>query len=157
MIDNFPQFRDALKANFDRLVSTNPPIFQVDIDKNAFYQLYQNSFPDGTNPMYRVRREYDCSCCHHFINQVGSIVIWNEETKSFNTIWDFDAPYPFTDVCKALSAEVKRHPLYERFFIDTPRAGETYSYERGEKIIRWDHFERLQCLQHLYCQGCLQR
>ena len=51
MIDNFPQFRDALKANFDRLVSTNPPIFQVDIDKNAFYQLYQNSFPDGTNPM----------------------------------------------------------------------------------------------------------
>jgi hypothetical protein len=64
MIDNFPQFRDALKANFDRLVSTNPPIFQVDIDKNAFYQLYQNSFPDGTNPMYRVRREYDCSCCH---------------------------------------------------------------------------------------------
>ena len=77
MIDNFPQFRDALKANFDRLVSTNPPIFQVDIDKNAFYQLYQNSFPDGTNPMYRVRREYDCSCCHHFINQVGSIVIWN--------------------------------------------------------------------------------
>ena len=140
MIDNFPQFRDALKANFDRLVSTNPPIFQVDIDKNAFYQLYQNSFPDGTNPMYRVRREYDCSCCHHFINQVGSIVIWNEETKSFNTIWDFDAPYPFTDVCKALSAEVKRHPLYERFFIDTPRAGETYSYERDEKIIRWDHF-----------------
>lgn len=74
------------------------------------------------------------------INQVGSIVIWNKETKSFNTIWDFDALYPFTDVCKALSAEVKRHPLYERFFIDTPRAGETYSYERGEKIIRWDHF-----------------
>lgn len=46
----------------------------------------------------------------------------------------------FTDVCKALSAEVKRHPLYERFFIDTPRAGETCSYERGEKIVRWDHF-----------------
>ena len=39
-----------------------------------------------------------------------------------------------------MSAEVKHHPLYERFFIDTPRAGETYSYERGEKIIRWDHF-----------------
>lgn len=75
MIDNFPQFRDALKANFDHLVATNPPIFQVNIDKNAFYQLYQNSFPDSTNPMYRVRREYDCSCCHHFINQVGSIII----------------------------------------------------------------------------------
>ena len=48
--------------------------------------------------------------------------------------------YPFTDVCKTLSAEIKRHPLYARFYIDTPRAGETYSYERGEKIIRWDHF-----------------
>lgn len=50
MIDNFPQFRNALKSNFDLLVSTNPPILQVDIDKNVFYQLYQNSFPDGTNP-----------------------------------------------------------------------------------------------------------
>ena len=69
MIDKFPEFRNLMESHWKEITKDNPPIFELDIDKSAFYQLYLNSLPEGANPIYRQRREYDCSCCHHFINQ----------------------------------------------------------------------------------------
>ena len=139
MIDKFPEFRNLMEKHWKEITKDNPPIFELDIDKSAFYQLYLNSFPEGTNPIYRQRREYDCSCCHHFINQVGSVLVYTP--NGWSSIWDFDAPYPFTDVCKTMSAELKRHSLRDIFYIDSKHAGTKYSTEyKGMEVIRWDHF-----------------
>lgn len=139
MIDKFPEFRNLMESHWKEITKDNPPIFELDIDKSAFYQLYLNSFPEGANPIYRQRREYDCSCCHHFINQVGSVLVYTP--NGWSSIWDFDAPYPFTDVCKTMSAELKRHSLRDIFYIDSKHAGTKYSTEyKGVEVIRWDHF-----------------
>ena len=139
MIDKFPEFRNLMENHWKEITKDNPPIFELDIDKSAFYQLYLDSFPEGANPIYRQRREYDCSCCHHFINQVGSVLVYTP--NGWSSIWDFDAPYPFTDVCKIMSAELKRHSLRDIFYIDSKHAGTKYSTEyKGVEVIRWDHF-----------------
>ncbi len=139
MIDKFPEFRDLMEKHWKEITKDNPPIFEVDINKSAFYQLYLDSFPEGANPVYRQRREFDCSCCHHFINQVGSVLVYTP--NGWSSVWDFDAPYPFTDVCKVMSAELHQHSLRDIFYIDSKHAGTKYSTEyKGIEVIRWDHF-----------------
>lgn len=139
MIDKFPEFRNLMENHWKEITKNNPPIFELDIDKSVFYQLYLDSFPEGANPIYRQRREYDCSCCHHFINQVGSVLVYTP--NGWSSIWDFDAPYPFTDVCKTMSTELKRHSLRDIFYTDSKHAGAKYSTEyKGVEVIRWDHF-----------------
>lgn len=64
MIDNFPQFRDALKANFERLVSTNPPIFQVDIDK-----MLSTNFTRTLSPMALIL------CIAFVVSMIAPVVI----------------------------------------------------------------------------------
>ena len=34
-------------------------LFETDADKDRLWDIYLNSFPDGTNPIYKVRREYE--------------------------------------------------------------------------------------------------
>ncbi len=139
MIDKFPEFRNLMEKHWKEITKNNPPIFELDIDKSAFYQLYLDSFPEGTNPIYRQRREYDCSCCHHFLNQVGSVLVYTP--NGWSSVWDFDAPYPFTNVCKTMSAELRNHSLRDIFYIDSKHAGTKYSTEyKGVEVIRWDHF-----------------
>lgn len=139
MIDKFPEFRNLMEKHWKEITKNNPPIFEVDIDKSAFYQLYLDSFPEGTNPIYRQRREFDCSCCHHFINQVGSVMVYS--TNGWTSIWDFEAPYPYSEVCKVMSAELRNHSLRDIFYIDSKYAGTKYSTEyKGVELIRWDHF-----------------
>lgn len=138
MIDGFAEFRNLMEKHWKEITKNNPPIFETDIDKQAFYQFYLDSFPEGTNPMFRKRREFDCCCCHHFLNQIGSVRIYHN--GSWTSIWDFDAPYPYNIVCEKMAKEVRRHPLCDRFYIDSPHAGTKYSTEYKGIVIRWDHF-----------------
>ena len=41
------------------------------VDKDEMYNLYLDSFPVGTNAIYRTRREHDCSCCRGFIKNTA--------------------------------------------------------------------------------------
>lgn len=81
-------------------------LFLVEVDKETLWNLYLDSFPPGANEVYRTRREYDCSCCRHFVKSFGNVVsIQNNEVV---TLWDFEAPDPvFAPVLQALSAYVK--------------------------------------------------
>ena len=62
--------------------------------KDSLYDMYLQSYPEGTNTMHRVRNEYDCSTCKQFIRNVGNVVaIHNGELIS---IWDVGGlQYPF--------------------------------------------------------------
>lgn len=141
MIDNFVSYRDKMKAHFDHLMKEDTYIFQVDVNKNAFYQLYLNSFPAAMNPMYRVRREFDCSCCHHFLNQIGSTVIWDVKNHCWTTIWDFDAEDSgYNQVNQALHSCVINSKISRPFFTDNAHMGQARSFEGSDRVRAWDHY-----------------
>src|SRR5690554_2450306 len=84
----FKQFKQLFQENFKELTKNTDFLFEVEVNKDELWNLYLDSFPAGTNEVYKERREYDCSCCRQFIKAIGStIVIKNNQVK---TIWDFE-------------------------------------------------------------------
>ena len=58
---NMTIIRDALIENANKLFEGAERLFEMDVDKDALYNIYLNSFPAGTNEVFRKRREFDCS------------------------------------------------------------------------------------------------
>ena len=81
---NFKDFNASISKQFVSMINTG--LFQAEIDKDKLWELYLASFPEGTNPIYKTRREYDCSCCRHFIRNAGAIVTVRE--SKLVSIWD---------------------------------------------------------------------
>lgn len=85
---NFNTFKRAVAAQFKRMSSGH--LFVTDTDKDTLWATYLNSFPDGSNPIYRERTEHDCSCCRQFIKTAGNVVsIVDGEIVS---LWDVSLP-----------------------------------------------------------------
>ena len=85
---DFKQFKNLFQKNLDQMFENNSTLFIVDVDKDQLWNTYLDSFPAGTNEIFRERREYDCSCCRQFIKAFGNVVtIENNEPVS---IWDFE-------------------------------------------------------------------
>ena len=83
----FKEFKVLLQNNFKSLTEGVDKLFEVAIDKDELWNLYLDSFPKGTNEIFRERREHDCSCCRQFVKNIGNaVVIKDNEVK---TIWDF--------------------------------------------------------------------
>ena len=85
----FTNMRDRLRANFEEMVKDSTHLFEVAVDKDELWNLYLESFPTGTNDIYRERTEHDCSACRQFIKAIGNAVVIKDNV--ITTIWDFDA------------------------------------------------------------------
>lgn len=139
----FHDFHKKFLAHFNSMTKNAAALYRVDFDPDELWNLYLDSFPAGTNPVYRVRREFDCSCCRHFIKTMGGVVAING--NEIETIWDFDTTSPecYQPVVDALSAYVKSKPIKDIFMTHEPTVGTARSYERDEngyKVLTWDHF-----------------
>ena len=71
----FTEMRNKLMENFNEMVKDVDHLFEVAVDKDELWNLYLDSFPAGTNEIYRERRWHDCSCCHQFIKTIGNVVV----------------------------------------------------------------------------------
>ena len=69
---DFNLFKNAVAKQFATMMKHD--LFVVDIEGDALWETYIQSFPAGTNPIYRERTEHDCSCCKSFIRAVGRVV-----------------------------------------------------------------------------------
>ena len=72
---DFSEFKTLFQNNFVELTEDVNTLFEVEVDKDELWNLYLDSFPEGTNEIFRERREYDCSCCRHFIKNFGNVVV----------------------------------------------------------------------------------
>ena len=105
--------------------------------------------------MFRKRREYDFSCCRHFIKNIGPTV-FIDENLNLHTIFEFDAHSPvFQPVMNALDAYVKSKVITDVYYSDTRTVGTDKNHEQCEdgKIFTWEHFYLTlpdQCIENRY-------
>lgn len=138
----FKSFVKAIQKNLQQMSKDSSRLFTVNVDTEELYNLYLDSFPAGTNEIYRERREYDCSCCRHFIRDVGNVV--SIKNGELHTIWGIN---PVSDdkynvVAAALDAYVKQKAVSGVFLKKEKRIGTPENREMlpTGKINKYEHF-----------------
>lgn len=138
----FKSFVKAIQKNLQQMSKNSSRLFTVNVDTEELYNLYLDSFPAGTNEIYRERREYDCSCCRHFIRDVGNVV--SIKNGELHTIWGIN---PVSDdkynvVAAALDAYVKQKAVSGVFLKKEKRIGTPENREMlpTGKINKYEHF-----------------
>ena len=71
---DFKPFRNELEYHFNNMCKVNTHLFEIDLDKDKFWNLYLDSIPAEHNPIFQTRREFDCSCCRQFFKGIGNVV-----------------------------------------------------------------------------------
>ena len=143
---DFKEFRAAIQKQFNKMQKDAEKLFVVDVDKDELWDTYMNAFPAGTNMLFRKQREFECSCCRHFIKSIGNVVAITNGVVS--TIWDIelnvtDGDTKFQVVADAMSAFVKAHSVRDIYISSERVIGTEYNFEETEDgtPIRWEHFQ----------------
>jgi hypothetical protein len=134
----FSKIKVAVAEQFQRM--SRHELFVTGVDKDALWECYLQSFPTGTNPIFRVRTEHDCSCCRQFIRTVGNVVaIINGRLTS---IWDITIDDPdYRTVANVMSAAAKSRPIVNRFLHTERTAGTDKNFEATVAGTQtWEHF-----------------
>lgn len=138
-MSDFNILKLAVQKQFKTMESST--LFVVDIDKEKLWNTYLDSFPEGTNAIYKERREYDCNCCKQFVRILGHVVAIVD--NKLVSIWDMETEEPFNTVCKALSKLVKSKAVTDVFYHYQSSVGsnKTPQLLEGGGVISWDHFQ----------------
>ena len=151
MNNDFTSFVKKMQLNFKNLEKDERALFKTDIEKNKLWDIYINSFPEGTNKVYRTNRQYDCNACKSFIKNIGGTVfIKNGKLKS---IWDFDTGSNiFQPVVDKMSEYVESSKVCDVYISKTKRVGidsnESQSKD-SDYIIMFEHL--FLDLPHKFC------
>lgn len=135
----FSNFRSLIAERFAQM-NEEHALFVVAVDKDEMYNLYLDSFPHGSNEIYRERRVHDCSCCRSFIKGVGAVV--SIKNNKITTLWGFDTGSPiYQPVCDAMDKYIKSKAVLDVFvspFI-IHGAFETFEELENGDVKRWAH------------------
>ncbi len=137
----FSQMRDKLAKHFKEMTKDSDYLFEAALDKDALWNTYMDSYPPGTNEIYRTCRVHECSCCRHFIKSIGNAVAIRG--NKITTIWDFHTgDSTFQPVLDAMSDFVKKHAVTDVFVSRFPTIGEAKNFQELEDgaVKKWDHF-----------------
>lgn len=138
----FKDFRKAIQDHFEKMVSDVNHLFEVEVDKDEMWNTYLDSYPVGTNMIYRKRREYDCSCCRQFIKMIGNAV--SIKDGKVDTIWNVDiGDDTFQVVADAMDAYIRSKAVTNIYVSQFKKIGTEYNMEQFEDgtLKRWDHFQ----------------
>lgn len=142
---NFTNFQKAMHKHLTKMQNDNDILFQVEVDKDELWQHYLASFPEGSNPIFRERTEHDCSCCRHFIKNMGHLVAINN--GKVITVWDFEVPNEpeYSTVVKFMADYIRTKVIENVWFTSDTKYGTKSNHEVSEdgKVITWEH---------LYCE-----
>lgn len=137
--DKFHEFAAAVRRNLTEMASAGE-LFVVAADSDAIWSRYLAAFPPGTDLVFRVRTEHDCSCCRHFVRAVGPVVaVLN---GALATVWDVKGlPEPYQSVADALAEYVRELSIRDAWV--TKEA--SYGADRtrglvGEDVVEFRHF-----------------
>lgn len=139
-MSNFKAFARAIETQYDHIAKGE--LYVVDISDEEIKDIYLNSFPEGTNEIYKTNSEHDCSCCKQFIRNIGKLVALNGGRRI--TVWGVGGlSYPYDVVAAALDEAVMKAPIRTVFRTSERQfgKGETRQLLEDGTVKRWDHFE----------------
>ena len=138
----FKEFRNKIQEHFAEMTKEATHLFEVEVDKDEMWNTYLDSYPAGTNEIFRERREYDCSCCRQFIKGIGNAVAIKNNTVT--TIWDLELDdEKFQPVADAMAAYIKSKPVNNIYLSQLEKIGTEYNFEQYEDgtMKKWEHFQ----------------
>lgn len=138
-MSNFKPFAQAIAAHFSTMCQGT--LVRTAADPLELWDRYLAAFPEGTNPIYRVRTEHDGSYDRAFIKKLGNVVSLVE--GKVVSVWDaLRLPAPYDTVAAELSAFVKGHSVASAFRHKEQKVGYAETTERLEnnQIKTWNHF-----------------
>lgn len=137
MSNNYHNFVLALQKQLSTMAKTG--LFEVSPDKDLVWNTYLDSFPAGTNNLFRERREYDCNCCKQFIRDVGRVVTFVDGKRV--SIWDIKVPGYYQTVVDALSKLIHAAPIADEFLHFTTKVGTAQSNVlENDQVVTYNHF-----------------
>ena len=138
----FGQYNKEMQKHIASMLKENNVLYTVTMDKDAMWETYLNAFPPGTNEVYRKRREFDCSCCRHFVKRLGNVL--SIKNGTIQTIWDFESKdNKYFVVNATMAALIERCPIENVFLTPDATIGQLHSLENNKetgKVVEWDHF-----------------
>lgn len=139
-MSEFIKFRDAVNVQFKKMVAGGEA-FIANVDKDTLSRVYLESFPEGSNPLFRERTQHDCSGCNNFIRHLGKVVTIDSQLE-IETVWDIDVGGVYQEVADALAELVRSAKITSLYRTTEKRYGilnNTEQFEDGT-IHKWDHF-----------------
>lgn len=145
---DFRVLKQAVQRRFNDLKAH--PLFHVQIDKDAIWDLYLSSFPEGSNPQFRERSEHDCSACRAFIKNAGGMVAIIDGKLA--TLWDIQAG-EYQAIVDALADHVRGLAIDNVFLHREGSIGLDKNHEETKDgVLTWEHLH-VSLPQTLYCAG----
>jgi hypothetical protein len=144
-MSNFNAFALAVHNSFQNIVKSGAArAVVVDIEPDDLWHKYLAAFPEGSNPVFRVRTEHDCACCKQFIRRAGVVV--GLLGDSVLTVWDEAAKQDGTYgiVARALQAAVKDASIKDTFVVSRNETGfgakQSRSLDKAtQRAVTWNH------------------
>lgn len=122
----------------ESILNQTTTLFVAGTSGDDLWDLYLESFPEGTNSVFRERRGHDCSCCKQFIRQFGNVVAILD--GKMVSIWDFDSESDYQPSLDAMSALLHSGSVSDIFMTKTQAVGTVSNLERTEDGVRtWEH------------------
>ena len=139
-MNNFKKFARSIAAQFQWMTMSGT-LVRLDVDRDALWDHYLASFPEGSNPIYRVRTEHDGSYDRAFVKKLGGVISIKDGTWA--SLWDSaDLDYPYNVVAEKMAAFVRKNTkIVGAFRHNESKVGYVETTERletGNKI--WNHF-----------------
>lgn len=154
---SFEQFAKAVNDNFQDVFAKADQLYVTDTDRDEIWETYLNSFPEGTNPIYKERTEHDCNTCKNFIRDIGNVVILKD--GKLTSIWDLEVFFkfypdsfstPYKEVAQVMSNYVKSKPVKNIFLHFTNKVGNfSNNVLDGESVCTFHHFYTILPLKYV--------
>lgn len=131
----FKEFAKKVNDNFNMMAEHT--LYIGDVSKEKVWNTYLDSFPEGTNEIYRERREYDCTCCEMFVKRIGNVFAVIDGKRV--SVWDIEANDEFKVVAKAISDLIHSANIRTIFLHEESIFGKKQTTEILNGHI-WNHF-----------------
>ncbi len=136
-MSDFKLLKNAVKKKFD--VMSKHDLFIADVSRDDIWDVYINSFPEGTNPIFKERTEHDCQCCKQFLRSAGGVV--SIIGGKIVSVWDVKVEGFYQEVANALSAYVKSKAIKNVFLHYESSVGTDKNIQLvDETAVTWSHF-----------------